>query len=154
MNPLTSSRVKPPASAPDPMLRHAQLWQHMNSMDGDALKTQVAAMDYGLPIIGKLAGDPNVKAKDVIKAVSSAVADGHMQPSIAVATISDMPADTDKLRPWLRARYSDNLSAVVHAKAALLAQPQPQGQPQGQPAPAPGPAAPAPVAPAPGGPVP
>jgi hypothetical protein len=88
-------------------------------------------MDYGLPILSRLAGDPGVRPKDVIKAVSSAVADGKMQPSAAVATIADMPADPDELRLWLRGRYADALSATVHAKAALLRAGKPLVAPEG-----------------------
>jgi hypothetical protein len=133
------------------MHRHAQVWQHVNGMDNDSLQKHIAIMDYALPIQGALAHDPKVTAKDVIKAWSNGVADGHIQPSQAVAAISAMPADPEKLRPWLRQRYADNLSSVVHAKAALLQQAQAQAQPQGQPVPAPV-AAPGPLS-APGGPM-
>lgn len=143
-NPLASKR---PAEKKDhPMQRHALIWQHMHQQTPDVLQGHVAAMDYGLPILGKLAGDPNVTAKDVIKALSGAVADGQMQASKAVANLADMPADPDKLRPWLREKYADALATTVHAKAALMRQGamQPPGQPAA-PAVAPAAAAPAPA---------
>lgn len=121
-NPLASSRAKPPAAEPHPMQRHAEQWQHVNSHPPEALQAHVEFADYALPILGQLAGDPKVKAKDVIKAVSSAAADGKIEPSKGVAFISQMPADDDKLRPWLKERYADMLGVTVHAKAALLQQ--------------------------------
>ncbi|SRR6266481_5418084 len=123
-NPLISARARTAAAEPDPMLQHAQAWAHMHAQPPDVLQQHITTLDYGLPVMGALAGNPNVKAKDVIKAVSSAVAEGKLQPSIAVATISEMPADPDKLRAWLREKYAINLSAAVHGKAALLRQQQ------------------------------
>ncbi len=122
-------------------MRHAQAWKHMHGQQEDDLKAHVETLDYGLPILGALAGNPKVTAKDVIKAVSSAVADQKLSPSKGVAMISDMPADADDLRPWLRDRYAMNLTAAVHAKAALMAkaQPQPVAPSQTAPMAAPGP---------------
>jgi hypothetical protein len=104
------------------MRRHAEVWQHIERQTPDILRQHVDFMDYALPIIGRLAGDPDVTAKDVIKAMSAAVADGQMEPSKAVATLANMPADPDKLRPWLKDRYADALATTVHAKAALMRQ--------------------------------
>lgn len=121
-NPLASRRPRPAEPKDDPMHRHAQVWQHIESQPADILHQHVAFMDYALPILGRLAGDPNVKAKDVIKALSGAVADGKMDPSKAVANLAGMPADPEKLRPWLREKYADSLATTVHAKAALMRQ--------------------------------
>lgn len=129
MNPLASARATPPAAEPHPLQRHAELWKHVNAHPPEALQAHVQFADYALPILGKLAGDPKVNAKEVIKAVSSAVADGKMDPSKAVAVISQMPADDDKLKPWLRERYADMLGITVHAKAALLQQAEQQAAP-------------------------
>lgn len=152
-NPLASRRA---ASRPsdDPMLQHAQVWRHMHAQPDDALQQHIATLDYGLPIIGALASNPKVTTKDVIKAASGAVADQKIAPSVAVQMISEMPADPDKLQGWLRERYAMNLSAAVHAKAALLSRAQgaqagPATPVATAPAAGPGPAA-APV-PAPGG---
>lgn len=137
-NPLTSRR--PAEKQDDPMLRHAHIWQHIEKQPPDALHQHVAFMDYALPILGKLAGDPDVSAKAVIKALSGAVADGKMDASKAVGTLTDMPADKDKLRPWLRERYADALATTVHAKAALMRQgamPGQQAAPSVAPAPMP-----------------
>lgn len=135
------------------MLRHAQIFAHVHSHPSEALTAHVNAMDGLLPMLGKLAGNPDVTAKDVIKAATSAVADGHMSPSKAVANIADMPADPDKLRVWLKERYADALAVTVHAKAALLARAQgaqPGVPPMagGAPPAAPGPAPAATPAPA------
>ncbi len=145
-NPLASRNA--PREAPDPaLLQHAQIWQHMHSQPTDDLHQKIATIDYGLPIMGRLAGNPKTTAKDVIRAVSQTVADQKLSPSAGVALISQMPADPDKLRPWLQQQYAINLAAAVHAKAALLARAQPQAAPQ----PAAPAAAPAPAVAAPGG---
>lgn len=147
-NPLASNPKPGPAEAkPDPLLKHAQMWQHVQNQTPDVLAAHVATMDHVLPVLGRLAGDPDVTAKDVIKAATNAVAAGAMTPSKAVANIADMPADPDKLRPWLKERYADALAATVHAKAALMRQAMPQGQPAApvpQAAPAMAPAQPMP----------
>jgi hypothetical protein len=121
-NPLASRRPRPAEPKDNPMLRHAQVWQHIERQTPATLQSHVDFMDYALPIIGRLAGDPDVTAKDVIKALSGAVADGKMEASKAVANLADMPADADKLRPWLKEKYADSLATTVHAKAALMRQ--------------------------------
>jgi len=139
-NPLAARSAAPPV---DPaLMRHAQMWQAMHGQEPDALHKTVQTLDYGLPILGALAGNPKVTAKDVIKATSAAVADQKLAPSAGVAFISQMPADPDKLRGWLRDKYAANLAAAVHAKAALMSK---AGMPPGQGL-APPPAAPAPGA--------
>ena len=138
-NPLASTpRPRPAEAKPHPMLRHAQLWDKVNQHGPETLQAHVTQMDHELPVLGSLANNPNVTAKDVIKALANSVAEGKRSPSSAVAAIADMPSDTDKLRPWLKERYAENLATTVHAKAALMAQqqqPQTQAQqpPQGAP---------------------
>ena len=142
-NPLASRRPRPAEKKDDPMLRHAHIWQHMEGQSPEALQGHVGFMDYALPIIGKLAGDPDVTAKMVIKALSGAVADGQMDASKAVGNLADMPADPDKLRPWLKEKYADALATTVHAKAALMRQgAMPPPGAQAAPAVAPGAAVP------------
>lgn len=121
-NPLTSRRPRPAEPKDDPMLRHAHVWQHIEKQSPETLQAHVGLMDYVLPILGRLAGNPDVTAKQVIKALSGAVADGKMDASKAVANLAGMPADPDKLRPWLREKYADSLATTVHAKAALMRQ--------------------------------
>ena len=161
-NPLATRRIMPAPAKPDPMLRHAQIWHHVNQQHPDALHDHVQLADYALPIMGTLAANPKVTAKDVIKATSQPVADGKIPPSKGVEFISQIPPDPDKLQSWLKTVYADNLAATVHAKAALMrhAAQQAQGAPQGGPGmmPAGGqPMAPqgvaAPPQPMPGGPV-
>ncbi len=144
-NPLASRRPRPAEQKPDPMHRHAQIWQHIEQQTPDTLQRHVSFMDYALPIMGRLAGNPDVKAKDVIRALSGAVAEGHMEPSKAVANLADMPSDPDQLRPWLREKYAEALATTVHAKAALMR----QGTLQAPGAAAPPGGAPAPVPPIP-----
>lgn len=129
-NPLT---LTPPKD--DPMMRHAKIWQHVGKMAPDAIPAHVERMEYVLPILGALASDPNVKAKDVIKAAAQAAADGKVDAGQAVGFISGMPADPDKIRPWLKGLYAANLSAHVHMKAAMLQQRQqaPQAVPVAAP---------------------
>jgi hypothetical protein len=132
------------------MQRHADIWKHVNAQTAETLRSHIDTMDHVLPALGTLTGDPDVTAKDVIKAVANAAAEGKMSPSAAVAAISDMPADPDKLRPWLRDRYAQALTTTVHAKAALARQAQAAAQPAPAapvaaplPAPVPQPGAPA-----------
>lgn len=119
-NPLAAT-TQPSQGSDTAMHRHAAIWAHMHQQDPDTLRSHVEKLDYGLPIMRALVADPNVKAKDVIKAVSSAVADQKMEPSAGVALISSMPADPDKLKGWLRARQADSMATAVHAHAALIA---------------------------------
>lgn len=139
-NPLAPARRQAPE--PHPALRHAQIWQAAQAVPPDQLAGQTERASYATPILGALAGDPKVTAKDVIKAVASAAADGKIQPSAAVKLISSMPTDPDKIRPWLKTLYEANMSAAVHLKAATMKAAQPPSAPV-----APAPAAPAGVNP-------
>lgn len=128
-NPLVSGPAPPMALQPDhPAMGHARAWQHVGQMDSGDLPAQIAKLDRVLPILGSLATNPKVTAKDVIKAAAKEAADGAVPPSEAIKFITGMPADPDKLQPWLRNLYSTNLSAVVHMKAAMLQQAQGQQQ--------------------------
>jgi len=129
-----SGPAPPIAPEPDhPALGHARMWQHVGKIDPGDLPAQIAKLDYILPILGSLATNPKVTAKDVIKAAAKEAADGKVPPSEAIKFITQMPADPDKLGPWLRTLYSANLSAVVHMKAAVLQQAQGQQQAPQQP---------------------
>ncbi len=134
-NPLSRSRPSPVQQKPDPMQQHAMIWAQMHQQPKDTLRQHVALMDYALPILGQLSSDPNVSAKKVIKAVAGAVADQKLAPSQGVAMISQIPPDADKVQPWLRQMYETQLTATVHAKAALMKSLLPGGgaQPQGAP---------------------
>lgn len=132
-NALISQKARP---APEhPMMLHAKAWRHVGGMPSDQLASKSKELDYALPILGALAGNPNVTPKDVIKAAASAAADGALAPDQAVQMISAMPADPTKVQPWLKQLYAANLSAQVHMKAAMMQQAQPrQAQPQQAPA--------------------
>ena len=72
-NPLTSNRAAK-AAATDPMLHHARVWQHVNAMPHHEIEGKSKSIEYILPRLGELAGNPNVKSKDVIKAAAQASA--------------------------------------------------------------------------------
>lgn len=147
-NPLVSRPRGEPA-AEHPMMLHAKAWRHVNSLQPDEMTKQLDQMEAGLPVFGALAGDPNVTAKDVIKAAAGMAADGKIDPSEAVAFISAMPSDPKQIQPWLKARYAAALSASVHIKAAQMKQPQLQASatPQAQATPPPSAPSQAPEAP-------
>ena len=131
-NPLSAR----PKAQDHPAMAHAKMWQHVSSIPAHKLPGMASQMDGLLPVFGALAGNPNVKAKDVIRAAADASARGLASPSEAVKFISSMPSEPDKLQPWLRGVYEANLSAQVHMKAAMAQQA--QGAPQAAPQPMPG----------------
>ena len=122
-NPL--ARPNRAAPKPNPMLAHAQIWKHVSGMAPDDVSKGAERLDYVLPILGALAGDPKVTPKKVIMAASQAAADGIATPAEAVQFITGMPSDPEKLQPWLRQLYVTNMSAAVHMKAALMKRQQP-----------------------------
>jgi len=132
-NPLQPTPRMAAATKDHPASMHARVWQHVNAMPPHEIPDKAAQMDALLPVLGGLAGNPNVKAKDVIKAAADAAASKRVSPSEAVEFISQMPTEPDKLQPWLRTIYAANLSAQVHMKAAMAQ----QAQAAAQPAPAP-----------------
>jgi hypothetical protein len=140
-NPL-NSRYKPGATPQHPAQMHAEVWQHVNKLDPSSFAAQSKQMDDMLPVIGALAGNPNVNSKDVIKAAANAAAEGKVSPSEAVQFISSMPSEPDKLQGWLKNRYAVGLSVQVHMKAAMMRSggisPVPAQQPPTGGAPAPG----------------
>ena len=124
------------------MMAHAKIWNHVNSMAPDDLKTTFDRVSHAVPILGALASNPNVTSKDVIKAAADAVANVKTSPSQAIAFISKIPDDPAKVQPWLKNLYAQNMAASVHMKAAQMAQqtaaPPPAAPPMaGQPAPQP-----------------
>lgn len=129
-NPLAPNQRPPPDH---PAMLHAKMWQHVSGMKPDEHESQSAQMDQLLPILGALANNPKVKARDVIRAAADAAATGKRTPSQAVQFITAMPVEPEKLQGWLRGIYEANLSAQVHMKAAMMqqAQGQPQAPPQG-----------------------
>jgi septal ring-binding cell division protein DamX len=120
-NPLASRRrTAPQTPLMHPMKAHAAVWQHVNSLSPDDLAKTADRADYSLPLLGELAGNPKVNAKDVIKAASQAAADGKITPTEAVQFISGMPDDASKLQGWLRGLYAVTMTTAVHAKAAQM----------------------------------
>jgi hypothetical protein len=135
-NPLARRPV--PQSPPmHPMKAHAHVWQQVGKIPPEELPDRIKKVDGNLPIMGELAGNPNVTSKDVIKAASQAAANGTSTPTEAVQFISAMPDDPKKLQGWLKGMYSYAMSAAVHMKAAQMAGAQ-QAPAAPEPAPAPG----------------
>jgi hypothetical protein len=141
LNPLSSSPSLKPAPQ-HPMLHHAKVWAHVGKMAPEDVQSKTTELDAVVPLLGALAGKPNVSRKDVIRAAADASGAGHIDPSQAVAFISQMPDDPKDLQPWLRNAYTTNLTALVHLKAAQMASngvpaagaPNPAAQQQGAPA--------------------
>ena len=142
-NPLAAQRPQ----QDDPMRRHAMVWAQMQQQSPDALHQHIMLTDYALPVLGALAANPNVNAKDVVKAVSGAVADRRIDPAQGVAFISKIPADDDKVGPWLKQTYADAITSNVHAKAALITKARQAQMAQGPQPMAPNPMARPPMAP-------
>jgi hypothetical protein len=117
-NPLASA--KPAAPQQHPAMMHARIWQHVQQMQPDELAQQIEQNNYAVPILGKLAGDPKVTRKDVIKAAADAAGSGKVPPDQTVSIISQMPDDPTKLQAWLKGLYAANLTALVHMKAAAM----------------------------------
>ncbi len=152
-NSLSGGHQKQRASSEDPMMAHAKIWNHVNSMAPHQLASAADRVNYVTPLLGKLSSNPNVTAKDVIKAAASGVADGKATAQEAIAFISKIPEDPAKVQPWLKNLYAQNMAASVHMKAAQMAQqtaappssapqatPPMVGQPAPQPMPQPTPA--------------
>lgn len=120
-NPLATAS-KPPGIGPrdDPMTKHAEAWARMKDAPTAALEQHATFLDYSLPIVGALANNPKVRARDVIRAVTDAVGKGIIEPSRGVQIVSQLPADDAKLRPWLLEKYKTGLSEAIHAKAVLM----------------------------------
>lgn len=125
-NPLAApapTQASPAARPPDdPMMQHARMWQYVNGMKPDEIASKAKEIDGTLPLLGALAGNDRVTAKNVIKAAADAAATGKITPSQAVKFISGMPDDHTKLQSWLKGIYAANMGALVHMKAALMAQ--------------------------------
>lgn len=121
MNPLQSA---PPQAAPnkanDPLVQHANIWAAVNKLDPAALVQKERLTTGVTPILGALAGNPKVTSKDVVKAASQAAAERLVSPEMAVQFLMQMPQKPEELRPWLRNLYAMNMTASVHAKAALM----------------------------------
>lgn len=131
-NPLAPVQKTKPAKA-HPAQAHAQVWQHVQSMDPQDISAASDRTSYALPILGALAGNPKTTRKDVIKAAADAAGEGKIDPSMAVGLISQMPDDPQKLQGWLRGLYNYNFSAQVHMKARQAQEAIPQATPGQQP---------------------
>jgi hypothetical protein len=123
VNPLMRPNKAPQTKAngpASPMHAHAMVWQGANNVAHDQLDDMVSKTDYATPILGKLASDPKVTGKDVIKALADAAADNQVSPSDAVKMIQEIPEKAEDVRPWLKSLYAFNMTAAVHLKAAAM----------------------------------
>ena len=136
-NPLSTQKAANGTTDPH-MKSHAQVWQHINSLAPNDMEQMADRTAYVTPIFGKLAADPDVTRKDVIKATAAGVADGKSTPSEAVKFITQIPDDPMKFQSWIKNLYMMNLSALIHMKAA---QGMPQAPSQAQAGPGAAPAA-------------
>ena len=137
-NPLAPPRRAQADQQMHPMKAHALVWQHDGRMDDGTLTAKSKQLDSLLPIVGELAGNPDVTTKDVIKAASQAAAEGIATPTEAVQFISSMPEEPDKLQGWLKGVYALQMSMSVHMKARQIAA-APTAPPVASPAAAPAP---------------
>lgn len=130
----------PPAPAPDV---HAMIGQHIAGLDLDPIEMAKEAKlaTYGSAAFAKLAKDPNIKPKDIIKVASDAVADKIIPADKAIALITQMPSDETKLHAFVKNLALSTMTTAVHLKAQMIRAAQPT------PVAAAAPAAPPPGAP-------
>src|SRR5580692_6487621 len=121
-NALSSTRRNVVGNADHPMMQHARIWRHVQQMEPDDITKKIDELDYAVPVMGQLAGDPNTTRRDIIRAAADAVGAQKIDAGQAISLISQIPDDKAKIQPWLRQMYSANLSALVHLKAAQMAQ--------------------------------
>ena len=127
-NPLVAGRKSGAQPKPHPMMAHAQMWHAVNSMDAGHLAEVTQKTENLIGPLGALAHKPNLKRTDVIKAAADAAGAGHLSASDAVDFISQLPDKPEELKPFIMNRYAMSLTALVHAKAAQM--PDPNGAPQ------------------------
>ncbi len=75
---------------------------------------------YAMSKFARLARDPDVTPRDVVKLVAQATTDGKVKPSVAVQLVSSMPDDDRRLHEWVQALYGANMMAAIRLKAQLL----------------------------------
>lgn len=115
-NPLAP---QPQAPAPD---IHAAIGQHIAGLglSPEDMAKEVNLASYGSEAFARLAKDPNIKPKDVIKVASEAVADKILTAEKAIALLSSMPTDQTKLHAWVKNLALSTMTTAVHVKAQMI----------------------------------
>jgi hypothetical protein len=171
LNPLAAQGGQAPSPTPNPLAsgtipppQQQQAVPAVGDVVGELAKAQpsphalvqgISRIDYLAATVGKLAGNPDVNRKDVVKATADAVGARRIGAEEGITFISQMPEKPEHVRPWLQQKYPMLLVGAVALKAHAhqMVNAASQGAPGGGGAPGgamPGPAAPGPVA-APGG---
>lgn len=121
-NPLTAGpQINGPAgAAPSHSAAAAQI-AAMN-LTPQEMSRSAEASTYAANQFGKLARNPDLKPKDVVKLAADLVAHDMAKPDVAIKLIASMPSDDRHLGAWVKSLYGASLSSAVHLKAALLAQ--------------------------------
>jgi hypothetical protein len=139
-----------PNQGPPPV---GAVMQHFAQMDlpPQAIAQGITRANYLTAELARLAGNPTVNRKDVVKATADAVGAHRIEAAEGIQFISQMPEKPEQLRPWLQQQYQSALVGAValHAHAHQVVNGAAQGPPGGAPAPGaamPGPAAQGPVA--------
>lgn len=121
-NPLSSAPAAPmdaaPAAANDAPANPQPGGAQMPQIHPDDLPKHIDDANYVLPILGSLARDPKVTRKDVVKAMSRAMADGKFTATEAIEMLSQVPSSPEQLRAWLRQKYQHLIVGAVHLNAA------------------------------------
>jgi hypothetical protein len=84
----------------------------------DDMPKHIDETNYMLPIMAKLARDPKVTRKDVIRAISDAMADGKFTATEAIEKLAQVPSNQDALKAFLRQKYTQLIQGAVHLNAA------------------------------------
>lgn len=114
----------PPSPQQDP---HTQIGSALAAANIDPVERAKMIEDavYASSEFARLAKDPDIKAKDVIKAAADAVAAKKVEPSRAIALLSAMPSDPQKLHSWVKQQALVYMTGVVHLKAQQIKMDQP-----------------------------
>jgi hypothetical protein len=121
-NPLSSAAPAPmdaaPAAANNGPSQQQQPGGQMPQLHPDDLPKHIDDANYMMPIMSKLARDPKVTRKDVVKAVSGGMADGKFTAQEAIELLSQVPSNPEALKAFLRQRYTALIKGAVHLNAA------------------------------------
>ncbi len=121
-NPLSSAPAAPmdaaPAAANDAPANPQPGGAQMPQIRPEDLPKHIEDANYVLPILGGLARNPKVTRKDVVKAVSGAMADGKFTATEAIELLSQVPSAPEQLRAWLRMKYQHLITGAIHLNAA------------------------------------
>lgn len=89
----------------------------MPQIDPADIQDHIDHVNYMLPLVSKLARDPKVTRKDVVKALSGAMADKHFTAQEAVEVLSRVPQSPEQLKPWLKEKLHHLIIGGVHLNA-------------------------------------